>query len=96
MKADAAVSLLARRLFSGRASSMQKKKTPVPGTSLRSGGKGKKQGQTGEISVSEASPSGGLGRGKVFPLPRLLLGPLRSPIFFSYFPECGAWSHANM
>jgi len=33
------------------------------------GEKGKKQVQIGKISVSEASPSGGLGRGKSFPSP---------------------------
>ena len=35
--------------------------------------------------MSEASPSGGLGRGKVFPFPRLLLGPLRSPMYSAAF-----------
>ena len=31
----------------------------------------------------------------IFPLPRLPLGLLRSPIFFALFPQCGAWSQAK-
>ena len=61
------------------------------------GERGEKRGQ---ISASEAvSWGGGKGGG-----PRLPLGSLRSPIFFfffanadffSFFPQCGAWSQAR-
>ena len=30
-----------------------------------------------------------------FPLPRLPLGSLRSPMFFSFFHQCGAWSQVK-
>ena len=45
---------------------------------------------------------GGGKDGRTFPLPRLPLGSLRSPIvfftnadFFSFFPQCGVWSQAR-
>ena len=81
MKADAAVSLSPGTSLVQRSRKPMQKRRLFLGPVSAVGEKGKKQGQIGKISVSEASPSGGLGRGKVFPLPRLLLGPLRSPIF---------------
>ena len=62
---------------------------------LQWGEKGKKRGQTGKISASDASPAVQLGRGKghPFPSPDYLSGSLRSLIvsfahvdFFSFFP----------
>ena len=67
----------------------------------------KARGQIGKISASEASRAvswGGKGRPPPFPLSRLPLGSLRSPIFFFrlrrfffvLFPQCGTWSQASL
>ena len=71
----------------------------LAGTRLRE--KGKKRGQIGKVSASEASPAIAWGWGK---LPRLPLGSLCSPIFFFFgptpifflFPQCGAWFQAKI
>ena len=56
--------------------------------------KGKKRGQIEKVSASEASRAVTWGgeKGGVTPSPRFFaIGP-----FFSFFPQCGAWSQASM
>ena len=63
---------------------------PGLGPGSAAGKKGKKRGQIGKILVSEASLAvfwGGGKRRRLFPLPRLPLGSLRSPIFFPFSPN---------
>lgn len=56
-----------------------------PWTRLHSVGKSKKQGQIGKTLASEASLAVVLGGRK----------GLRSPFFFSFFPQRGTWSQAS-
>ena len=69
-----------------------------PGSTV--GGKGKKRGQIGKIRRYRRAKRverwiGEGERAPPFSLPRLPLSSLRSPIFFSFFPQCGAWSQAK-
>ena len=68
--------------------------------------KRQKTGSNRKNNGNRSEPSGILGRGKgpPFPHPILPLDSLRWPIcffffanadFFSFFPQCGAWSQAN-
>ena len=67
--------------------------------------KGKNRRWRKKKNIGErGEPIGSLGRGKgwrPFPLPRILLGSLRSPMFsyltpfFPFFSYCGAWSQAK-
>ena len=75
-----------------------------PGSAVRE--KGKKRGQIGKISASEASPAVSWGGGKgrhSFPFPDYLSTRFarrfffsRTLIFFSFFPQCWAWSQATV
>ena len=75
----------------------------MPGTRLRSGEKSKKRDQIGK-KESEASEAVAWGGGKVYGgrcggsatlSPPQTTSRLASatPIIFSFFPQCGAWSH---
>ena len=56
-----------------------------------------KKGSTRKHIGERSEPSGGLGSGKgPFPLPRLPLGSLRSPIFFPFSPNAESWSQATI
>ena len=68
-------------------------------TRLCSGEKGKKRGQIGKISASEASLAVAWGGGKgpyylsASFADRFVFSPML--IFYSLFPQCGAWSQDN-
>ena len=72
-----------------------------PGSAV--GEKGKKRGQIGEISASEASPAMAWGGRKGSLKASATLSPLQTTSrlasladFFSFFPQCGAWSKATL